>query len=91
MVMAGLSVNLTTLFRPNERLISTQCTFFREYLTTSLLESAEGRARPQKRLTRILWKVAYYTNKPIQPNYTTTLKKLTIVLVPSGKINIMLI
>ena len=40
------SVNLTTLFlgrlRPPKRLTSTSCTYFRQKMTTALLEKAEG-------------------------------------------------
>ena len=47
MVMSGLSVNLPTLFlgrlRPPKRLTSTLCTYFRQKLTTALLESAGRR------------------------------------------------
>ena len=46
MVMSRRSVNLTTLFldrlRPPKRLTSTSCTYFRQKLTSALLESAEG-------------------------------------------------
>ena len=45
MVMSGRSVNLPTLFLdrlgPPKRLNSTVCTYFRQKLTTALLESAE--------------------------------------------------
>ena len=44
--MSGRSVNLTTLFlgrlRPPKRLTSTSCAYFRQQLTTALLEKAEG-------------------------------------------------
>ena len=44
MVMSGRYVNLPTLFlgrlRPPKRLTSTLCTYFRQKLTTALLESA---------------------------------------------------
>ena len=43
---AGTSVHLTTLFSwgsLNKQLTSTSCTYFRLYLKTTLLESAEGR------------------------------------------------
>ena len=43
--MSGRSVNLTTLFlgrlRPPKRLTSTSYTYFRQYMTTALLEKAE--------------------------------------------------
>ena len=46
MVMSGRSVNSPTLFldrlRPPKWLTSTLCTYFRQKLTTALLESAEG-------------------------------------------------
>ena len=46
MVMSGRSVNLPTLFlgrlRAPKRLTSTLCTYFRQKLTTALLESAKG-------------------------------------------------
>ena len=49
MVMSGRSVNLPTLFldrlRPPKRLTSTLCTYFRQKLTTALLESAEGETK----------------------------------------------
>ena len=49
MVMSGRSVNLTTLFlgrlRPPKRLTSTSCTYFCQYLTTALLEKAEGETK----------------------------------------------
>ena len=49
MVMSGRSVNLPTLFlgrlRPPKRLTSTLCTYFRQKLTTALLESAEGESK----------------------------------------------
>ena len=45
-VMLGRSVNLSKLFlgrlRPPKRLTSTSCTYFRQELTTVLLESTEG-------------------------------------------------
>ena len=47
--MSGRSVNLTTLFlgrlRPPKRLTSTSCTYFRQWLTTAFLESAEGETK----------------------------------------------
>ena len=47
--MSGRSVNLTTLLlgrlRPPKRLTSTSCTYFRQHLTTALLESAEGQTK----------------------------------------------
>ena len=47
MVMLGHSVNLTTLFldrlRPPKWLTSTWCTYFRQELTTALLESGGGK------------------------------------------------
>ena len=47
--MTGRSVNPTTLFlgrlRPPKRLTSTSCTYFRQYLTTALLEKAEGETK----------------------------------------------
>ena len=47
--MSGRSVNLTTLFlgrlRPPKRFINTSCTYF---LTTALLESAEGETWPDR-------------------------------------------
>ena len=46
MAMSGRSVHLTTLFSwasLTKRLTSTLCTYFPLYLTTTLLESAEGR------------------------------------------------
>ena len=62
MVMSGLSVNLPTLFlgrlRPPKRLTSTLCTYFRQKLTTALLESAEGETKVCGRTgyrTRDLW------------------------------------
>ena len=64
MVMSGRSVNLPTLFlgrlRPPKRLISTLCTYFRQKLTTALLESAEGETKVCGRTgyrTRDLWLV----------------------------------
>ena len=49
MVMSGRSVNLPTLFlgrlRPPKQLTSTSCTYFRQKLTTALLESAEGETK----------------------------------------------
>ena len=49
MVMSGQSFNLPTLFlgrlRPPKRLTSTLCTYFRQKLTTALLESAEGETK----------------------------------------------
>ena len=49
MVMSGPSDNLPTLFlgrlRPPKRLTSTLCTYFRQKLTTALLESAEGETK----------------------------------------------
>ena len=62
MVMSGRSFNLPTLFlgrlRPPKRLISTLCTYFRQKLTTALLESAEGETKVSGRTwyrTRDLW------------------------------------
>ena len=62
MVMSGQSVNLPTLFlgrlRPPKRLTSTLCTYFRQKLTTALLESAEGETKVCGRTgyrTRDLW------------------------------------
>ena len=62
MVMSGRSVNLPTLFlgrhRPPKRLTSTLCTYFRQKLTTVLLESAEGDTKVRGRTgyrTRDLW------------------------------------
>ena len=62
MVMSGRSVNLPTLFlgrlRPPKRLTSTLCTYFRQKLTTVLLESAEGEMKVCGRTgyrTRDLW------------------------------------
>ena len=47
--MSGWSVNLTTLFlgrlRPPKRLTRTSCTYFSQYLTTALLEKAEGETK----------------------------------------------
>ena len=47
--MSGRSVNLTTLFlgrlRSPKRLTSTSCTYFRQWLTTALLEKAEGETK----------------------------------------------
>ena len=46
MVMSGWSVHLTTLFSwasLTKQLTSTSCTYFHLQLTTTLLESAEGR------------------------------------------------
>ena len=49
MVMSGRSVNLSILFpgrlRPPKWLISTSCTYFRQLLTTALLQSAEGETK----------------------------------------------
>ena len=46
MVMPGLSVNLTRRFLsrlgPPKQLTSTLCTCFCQFLTTALIESAEG-------------------------------------------------
>ena len=54
MVMSGRSVNLPTLFLgrlgPLKRLTSTLCTYFRQKLTTALLESAEGETKVCGRL-----------------------------------------
>ena len=62
MVMSGRSVNLPTLFlvrlRPPKRLTSTLYTYFRQKLTTALLESAEGETKVCGRSgyrTRDLW------------------------------------
>ena len=62
MVMSGRSVNLPTIFlgrlRPPKRLTSTLCTYFRQKLTTALLESAEGETKVCGRTgyrTRDLW------------------------------------
>ena len=62
MVMSGRSVNLPTLFlgrlRPPKRLTSTLCTYFRQKLTTALLESAKGETKVCGRTgyrTRDLW------------------------------------
>ena len=60
MVMSGRSVNLPTLFlgrlRPPKWLTSTLCTYFRQKLTTALLESAEGETKVCGRYrTRDLW------------------------------------
>ena len=47
--MSGRSFNLTILFlgrlRPPKRLTSTWCAYFLQYLTTALLESAEGETK----------------------------------------------
>ena len=47
--MSGRSVNLTTLFlgrlRPPNRSTSTSCTYFHQLLTTTLLESVEGKTK----------------------------------------------
>ena len=49
-VMSSRLVNLLTLFlgrlRPPESLSSTKCTYFRQYVTNALLESAVGREWP---------------------------------------------
>ena len=62
MVMSGRSVNLPTLFlgrlRPLQRLTSTLCAYFRQKLTSALLESAEGETKICGRTgyrTRDLW------------------------------------
>ena len=62
MVMSERSVNLPTLLlgrlRPPKRLTSTLCTYFRQKLTTALLESAEGETKVCGRTgyrTRALW------------------------------------
>ena len=62
MVMLSWSVNLTTLFLSRHRcskgLTSTSCTYFRQKLTTALLESAEGETKVCGRIkyrTRDLW------------------------------------
>ena len=62
MVMSGRSVNLPTIFlgrlRPPKRLTSTLCTYFRQKLTTALLESAKGETKVCGRTgyrTRDLW------------------------------------
>ena len=62
MVMSGRSFNLPTLFqdrlRPPKQLTSTLCTYFRQKLTTALLESAEGETKVCSRTgyrTRDLW------------------------------------
>ena len=62
MVMSGRSVNLPTLFlgrlRPPKQLTSTLCTYFRQKLTTALLESGEGETKVCGRTgyrTRDLW------------------------------------
>ena len=62
MVMSGPLVNLPTLFlgrlRPPKRLTSTLYTYFRQKLTTALLESAEGETKVCGRTgyrTRNLW------------------------------------
>ena len=62
MVMSGRSANLTTLFvgrlRPPKRLTSPSCTYFRQLLTTVLLESVEGETKVCGRTryrTRDLW------------------------------------
>ena len=59
--MSGRSVNLTTLFlgrlRPPKRLTSTSCTFSRQYLTTALLEKAEGD-------TKVCCQTGYRTQDP---------------------------
>ena len=62
MVMSGRAVNLPTLFlgsfRPPKRLASTLCTYFRQKLTTALLESAEGETKVGGQTgyrTRDLW------------------------------------
>ena len=55
------SVNLTTLFlgrlRPPKRLTSTSCTYFRQQLTTALLEKAEGE-------TKLCCQTGYRTQDP---------------------------
>ena len=55
---SGGSVNLTTLFlgrlRPPKRLTSTSCTYFRQWLTTALLETAEGE-------TKVCYQTGYRT------------------------------
>ena len=59
--MSGRSVNLTTLFlgrlRPPKRLTSTSCTYFRQKLTTALLEKAEGE-------TKVCCQTGYRTQDP---------------------------
>ena len=73
----GTAVNLPTLFlgrlRPPKRLTSTLCTYFRQKLTTALLESAEGETKVCGRTgyrTRDLWLLKQtrgegtYTNSP---------------------------
>ena len=59
--MSGRSVNLTTLFlgrlRPPKRLTSTSCTYFRQQLTTALLEKAEGE-------TKVCCQTGYRTQDP---------------------------
>ena len=63
--MSGRSVILPTLFlgrlRPPKRLTSTSCTYFRQLLTTGLLESAEGETKVCGRTgypTRDLWLIS---------------------------------
>ena len=59
--MSGRSVNLTTLFlgklRPPKRLTSTSSTYFRQKLTTALLEKAEGE-------TKVRCQTGYQTQDP---------------------------
>ena len=59
--MSGQSVNLTTLFlgrlSPPMRLTSTSCTYFCQQLTTTLLESVEGK-------TKVCAQTGYRTQDP---------------------------
>ena len=59
--MSGRSVNLTTLFlgrlRPPKRLTNTSCTYFRQLLTTALLEKEEGE-------TKVCCQTGYRTQDP---------------------------
>ena len=59
--MSGRSFILTTLFlgrhRPPKRLTSTSCTYFRQLLTTALLEKAEGE-------TKVCGQTGYRTQDP---------------------------
>ena len=59
--MSGRSVNLTTLFlgrlRPPKQFTSTLCTYFHQYLTTALVEKAEGE-------TKVCCQTGYRTQDP---------------------------
>ena len=88
--MSERSVNLTTLFlgrlRPPKRLTSTSCTYFRQELTTALLEKAEGEtnvARPViEPRTTVLWFLRIFSGVHVYVGFPSEVFKPSSSLSP---------